>query len=342
MKIIIRVDGYQKIGLGHLVRCLAIADKLLERDISTKIVFLSKLDDFSKKLIKDRNFKIINLKNYEKEEDYVLRIVNKENADILFIDNIYDYEPDYIKKLRNKIQVIIFHYYRPACFYADKYILPSAHSEDSIVDHILWSKSEVKFFNSADFIIINQEIQEIKEKRQKKKVEHDRLKIVVTTGGSDPAGVLLKILNWLSDRTFSNLDICVLKGQAFMHSLNLELLIPKLASNIRVVPYNSNELIDADIAVSTFGVSTYELMYLGIPILSIGHAEPNARGSYLIEKRYKALIDLGIIDKLSKHGFVESLKSVINSSELRNNLVKRGNKIVDGKGLDRVVDAIYL
>lgn len=203
-------------------------------------------------------------------------------------------------------------------------------------------KSEVQFFHGSDFIIINQEIQKVKIKRKKKKVEHNLLKIVVTTGGSDPEAVLLKILNWLSDNTFSNIDICVLKGQAFMHSPNLELLIPKLASNIRVVNYNSNELIDADIAVSTFGVSTYELMYLGIPVLSIGHAEPNARGSYLIESRYKALIDLGIIDKLSKDSFVESLQSVINSSELRNDLVKRGNKIVDGKGLDRVVDAIYL
>lgn len=146
MKIIIRVDGYQKIGLGHLVRCLAIADKLLERDISTKIVFLSKLDDFSKKLIKDRSFKIINLKNYEKEEDYVLRTVNKENADILFIDNIYDYEPDYITKLRKKIQVIIFHYFRPTCFYADKYILPSAHTEDNIINHFLWINLKFNFF----------------------------------------------------------------------------------------------------------------------------------------------------------------------------------------------------
>jgi UDP-2,4-diacetamido-2,4,6-trideoxy-beta-L-altropyranose hydrolase len=341
-KILFRVDGHQAVGLGHLIRCKAIADNLLKRDKSTEIVFLSKLDEFTEKLINNKDYQLIRIINHEKEEDVLSEYLNHVHADILIIDNVFDYEPQYITALRKKIQVILFHYFRPACFYADKFILPSAHTAGNIINNAQWNLSDTQFFYGPEYIIINQEIQKVKKKREAFKPRKKKLNLVVTTGGSDPKAVLIKLVKWLSESAIENIDVCILKGQSFMHDLRLNQLIDKIPPNIRITTYNSEELILADIAVSTFGVSTYELMYLGIPVLSIGHAVPNAQGSNLIQKRFNSLIDLGLMDNLNRTDFFFELVRLIKSTELRNYLTESGKKIVDGKGLDRVIDAIYL
>lgn len=340
-RILFRVDGYQKIGLGHLVRCDAIAKNILKRNKNTKIFFLSILDDYSNQILRNDNFIIINFDKIESEEDNIIKCVDQIKADVLFVDNIYDYEPDFLIELRKQTQVILFHYYRLACFYTDKYILPSAHTSDAILNNKLWDKADVNFFYGPEYIIINQEIQGIKRRREKNRKDKSRLKLVVTTGGSDPKGVLIKITEWLANSNIENVDICILKGQMFMHDKALKQRIDKLPSHIRIVEYDKNELVNADVAICTFGVSTYELMYLGIPIISIGHAIPNAQGSSLLKNRYNNLIDLGLIDKLSENSFISNLELVLNSSALRNKLSANGTKIIDGKGLDRVTDLIY-
>ncbi len=341
MKIIFRVDGYQEIGLGHIVRCKSIADNILKRDKNNKIIFISKLDSYSKSILKNKDIQVINLLCNESEEKNILKYVDQTKGDVLFIDNIYNYDPEFLIKLRKKIQVILFHYFRPACFYADKYILPSAHTSGTILKNKLWDKSDVKFFYGPDYVIINRDIQEIKKNRIRNKKNTSRLKLVVTTGGSDPKGVLLKVTEWLSNSNLKNVDICILKGQVFMHDKDLNSLIKKLPSYIKIIVYNQNELIDADIAICTFGVSTYELMYLGIPVISIGHASANVQGSYLLQKRYNTLIDLGLIDELNENKFILNLELVLNSSVIRSNLSTQASEIIDGKGLDRVTDLIF-
>ncbi len=340
MKIIFRVDGYQEIGLGHIVRCKSIAENILKKDKNNEIVFISKLDSYSNSILKNKDVQVINLLGNESEEHNLIKYVDQTKADVLFIDNIYNYEPEFLTELRKKIQVILFHFYRPACFYADKYILPSAHTSDAILSNKLWYKSEVKFFSGPNYVIINQEIKEIKRKRIENKKNNNILKLVVTTGGSDPKGVLLKVTEWLSNSNLKNVDICILKGQVFMHDKALTNLMKKAPSFIKIKVYDQNELIDADIAICTFGVSTYELMYLGIPVLSIGHATANAQGSSLLQKRYHALIDLGLFDELTENKFITNLELVLNSSKIRSNLSTKASVIIDGKGLDRVTDLI--
>jgi len=340
MKIIFRVDGNQEIGLGHIVRCKSIAENILKKDKNAEVIFISKLDSYSNSILKNKDIQVINLFGNESEEKNILKYVDQTKGDVLFIDNIYNYDPEFLIKLRKKIQVILFHYFRPACFYADKYILPSAHTSDAILKNKLWDKSDVKFFYGPDYLIINRDIKEIKRNRIKNKKNTNRLKLVVTTGGSDPKGVLLKVTEWLSNSNLKNVSVCILKGQVFMHNEALDELLKELPSFIKITAYDQKELIDADIAICTFGVSTYELMYLGIPVISIGHASPNAKGSYLLQKRYNSLINLGLIDELNKDKFISNLNVVLNAPEIRSNLSRQAAKIIDGRGLDRVTDLI--
>jgi spore coat polysaccharide biosynthesis predicted glycosyltransferase SpsG len=93
-------------------------------------------------------------------------------------------------------------------------------------------------------------------------------------------------------------------------------------------------------AISTFGISTYELMYLGIPVISVSHAQINAEGSYMLAKRYNAHIDLGLIDSLSKESLEHAILQLTSKPALREYYSNIGKKLVDGKGVERVASII--
>lgn len=341
MNIVFRVDGNQKIGFGHLVRCNSIAEGILNREPETEISFFSDLDKAAKKIISLPEIKIIPLEKHKSEESNLRQFFKENKVNLLFIDNTYLYEEDFILEIRETAKTLLFHVFRNACFYSDLYILPSAHTDDSIINHPKWNVSETQFLFGPDYIVISDQLQEIKNRKDNRKTLNKKTKVVITTGGSDPKAVLLKIIDWLSDDSLKDIEICILKGKAFVHESQLQKKREQQSKNIEIKDFDLNEFFDADIAVCTFGVTTYELLYLGIPVLSIGHALTNAQGSKILNERHQAIVDSGYIGNLKKEIFLWELNQLISNKQLQNRLKKTGKTLIDGKGLDRVIDELF-
>lgn len=332
-----RLDAGAQTGLGHLFRCISIAKKL--RDIANyHPIFLISENDFTISELKKFNLVFILKPENKTEEQFLFEIAEKKYGSLLFIDKIYPYTSNFILNLKVHIKIVMFHNICEGSYLADIFILPSAHTDFSIIENPVWKTCPAIFYQGAEYVVINEEAIELKKKRETASIVEK--KIVITTGGSDPKGILIQILDWLKDETFSDLKIIGLYGSAFIEMNKLEELKPKLPEFISVQEYSFKEITDTEVILSTFGVSTYEFMFAGIPIFSISHALANAIGSKNIEKRYNALSDFGLFSDITKETFIRNLVNFVSNKSLHKVLSENGKKLIDGKGGQRVAEII--
>ena len=332
MRIYFRVDAGPKVGLGHLTRSLLIANTIRQKNRDVEIIFLTSDDDYTNTKISLTDYK--HLKNLDcTEEEFLLKHCKERDDAVLFIDKLYNYSENYIQRLTTQIKVIMFHNMCDGGHLSDAFILPAAHVNPQIIDNFKLLNSRVKFYQGMDYVVLNKKITDL----NKSKTKTGIINLVITTGGSDPSGVMLKVLDWINQINLKNLKVYALIGETFVHFDKLQRLKKELNSKIKIVTYNVNYFSNADIVISTFGVSTYEMIYLGFVILSIGHCEQNARGSKFLSQKCNQLIDLGNIEKLSledfKLGFNKGI-SILSSKEIK-------YCSLDGNGVNRVIDIIY-
>ena len=86
---IIRVDGYREIGLGHIYRTLTLAHNIFDHEV---IFLMDKQYDLGIKLIEKQNFKIEFLSK-------ILYLKLEISPDII-INDILDTSTDYMLKLK--------------------------------------------------------------------------------------------------------------------------------------------------------------------------------------------------------------------------------------------------
>ena len=139
---------------------------------------------------------------------------------------------------------------------------------------------------------------------------------------------------------FDNIKIKALPGSSFIKKDELESLKPVLHKNIQIKPFNYGDLLDSKIVISTFGVTTYELIYSGIPVISIAHADPNARGSQILSNKFPVIQNLGHVDNLTYDHFTSVILNSVENKDLFTSFRKICSNLIDGKGSIRIKNII--
>ena len=96
-------------------------------------------------------------------------------------------------------------------------------------------------------------------------------------------------------------------------------------------------MFQADLAVSTSSSTTYELLALGTPIISIPVADNQKPIANSLRKRNAAtVLERGLI----KDEIHEAIENHIATPKLRRRRREKGRELVDGKGVKRIVTEI--
>ena len=333
MIIFIRAELNQEVGYGHLIRSLLIAKTLRSKHKGLKIIFLTNDSINSISKIRECNFDFLS-SSTRNEEEFLLSSTIRYGADILFIDKLYPYSAEFILNLKKHCKVVLFNHLCNGAYLCDAVIIPTNHSDTETAYYKNLQNKRVKYYEGMDYVVLNEKITRLRKSKRKNK---EVLKLVITTGGSDPSGVMLKILAWMSQMDIRNMNVYALIGESFVHHKAIESIKKKLNDKIIITKYNVNYFKDADIAISNFGVSTYELIYLELVILSISHCEQNAKGSGILAKKCDQLIDLGNIENLNFEKFDNGLSNAITA--LTNEQLNYCS--MDGLGVNRVAEIIF-
>ena len=236
MKIVFRCDASSDIGLGHIIRCLAVAKELKRQN---HIIFAT-IEDETNSYIRDSNFEIFFKKPFfprsnfrkrfskrfkesftkeklsyiyknETEEAFLERINTILKPDIIVIDKKYPYSAECLKDLKqNKTKIVMVDNICEGLSASDEIVFPNAHLDKNLLRKYLSQEEIDRVKTSPDYVILRDEILELEDRARHDL--HIPPNIVVTTGGTDPEGVLIKLIPWLKEM---NLDanILILVGQ---------------------------------------------------------------------------------------------------------------------------------
>jgi spore coat polysaccharide biosynthesis predicted glycosyltransferase SpsG len=336
MKVLFRLEAGFKVGLGHYIRCLAIAEILRNKHEATVILATS---DSSRSLFdKWRKLgNVVSIPANSDDDECLLAIVEEQRPDVIVIDRLVEYRESLIRELNSIVPVVMIHGIGDAVFKTSAVIYPNAHMSGNLLSDARWVTGETRMFSGWDYVILNEIV--IPHQNSAKPI-HPPRRINLITGGSDPAGVLLKLMPILGEADLG-IPVHGLIGSSYQDRMRLEDAISSYSSELCLTNYNIDEVLYGDLTICTFGVTVYELIFLGLPIITLGHAESNALGSKRLAERYHINQDLGLLSDLDESEFIKKIRDAIKEKhqDMFMNVI-HGKSFLDGKGAERCAGEI--
>lgn len=337
---LIRADGSQSIGLGHLVRCLTLAQALRKRGWC--VVFMVRRNSAAVKTLGSSGFKAEWLPSSlsEKEDGRLLRrtaarlavsalIIDRNNPDTRGKKAF----KDFLKEARSVPAVLVaLDGLGHTEFRYDVLVLPFY----GVKEMCLKFHPGTRTLLGAKYFLLGKDFKGMRRKSAKKGVPS----VLITTGGADPARLTEKMLEALRGTKYL-FRATVVCGPAFgadrvRRIRGLVKLLPKRHS-VSVAPRRMQPLIrSADAAVISGGLTKYELAACGVPALSLSQSEEEARWTERFSKA-GSLVHLGEGRQLSALRIRSSFEHFLTDTAGRGSMAKKGPRLVDGRGAERVV-----
>lgn len=312
MKVSVLAEGGEKIGFGHLARCIALIQGFRGTGRRLEIKFIVNGDTRARDFLKlnKANFRIFNwLKDYKMTMDLI------GGSAIVVIDSYLAPKSFYakIKSLSESPYVAVIDDYNRLNYDANVIINPSVCNEDEAG---YAKKSQVKHLVGPKYVILRKEFWA----PSKKKISRNLKKVMITFGGVKHTCLVEKITDLLIGL-----------------KLNLSIVNPQ---NEPFTSERMRSLMErADLCISAGGQTTYELARCGVPAISICFAHNQKRNLECWQR-------MGFIKYLGWHNrkdmCVKLKSAILNLSDYQRRLIisRLGRKLIDGRGVGRIIKFI--
>jgi UDP-2,4-diacetamido-2,4,6-trideoxy-beta-L-altropyranose hydrolase len=218
--IAIRVDANPEMGLGHLLRCLALAQGLLAERVNLKVVFLMSLESEALALSRaDWIGEIMVLPQnlgLDQEPNWVAQYCQINQVKAIVLDG-YQFDSDYrqnLAKTTTLLKVVFDDNNNSGPLFAD--IVINGASSAAQLGYAL-SAPKATFCIGEQYRILRQEFCQ----QQYNLPWSKRDKLTLVMGGSDPRNMTLQILQGLAKLGFHD-EITVVTGSAYQHTRELK------------------------------------------------------------------------------------------------------------------------
>jgi UDP-2,4-diacetamido-2,4,6-trideoxy-beta-L-altropyranose hydrolase len=272
MSAFFRVDAGNKIGLGHLIRCLSVAE-ILRKEGVISFFFVLEGEPSALQLIKRENHEMISLvDNYD-----FFKYLNYDQLVILDgykFDSTYEYEIK--KRVRRLVTIDDLH---DRHFYADVVINHTPGINADLYD----KETYTRIFSGLNYGLLRNAFFR-SERKNEAPIKLQRS--LVCLGGSDPENQTEFILQFLK-KELPDICIDVVIGSSYMHIETLNtvakgLTLVKIHCDVDAT-YLISLIQKADFAVVSASTISLECLYLRIPLYLVKVAEnQSANFSYLV------------------------------------------------------------
>ena len=333
MNVLIRADGNEKIGSGHIMRTKSIAAEL--KGLGAKVLY-ALADERGKRLINNEFQSVVLSSNYECLDDEINALssaIKEQKIKLILLDS-YFVTPKYFKELKKLAKVA----------YIDDLDAFAYECEALINYGAFFDKNEYKarqnlakkHFLGSEFAPLRAEFGST----QKSSKNTQKKQVLLTTGNTDLLGIMPRLLEaFLSDESLKNLEFLAISG-AFNEHENQLLALSAKHKNIKVLksPKNMAQIMaEADFVLSAGGSTLYELASLAKAVIcfSIAANQNNIKSW----AKAGAMLYAGDA-KADSHSVVAKslnlLKSLLNDENLAKTLGQKAHFFVDGKGAIRL------
>lgn len=305
MNVLIRTDASVEIGSGHVMRCLTIAQLLLERGHQVSFLMkplLGNLIDF----VRTKGFSVV---------DSISKV------DLCIIDH-YEVDVTWEKEARlfaKKIVVIddLANRTHDCDVLLDQNVVPHYQSryDDLVPVHCVKLLGPNYLMMREEFI----------EERKKLRIRTGTVnRILIFMGGTDPTHETMKVLNAIQQyNIFKHVDVVIGSGNPQKEEIQSICMKEGFYFHCQI-EYIASLMGQADFSIGAGGSATWERCFLGLPSSSTIVAE-NQHISTETAAELEAIWNLGWHEQVT----VDTYKDLLQSLELQ----KRKLKIMSNAGL---------
>lgn len=334
INIAFRADGSEQIGMGHIMRCLALAEQL--QKYSAKIYFYTRNNKQVIEKVQEKGFQAViignNLLSQEVKEVNVNIKKNKINA---LITDSYDINEAYLDEIKKNVLVLVtVDDLNQMAFPSDLVINGNIYAGDL---EYRSKYGNTRFLLGPRYVLMRKEFLDVPKRKIRRKVEN----ILVTVGGSDVLNLTPQILKTL-DIIDKKLGITVVIGPNFSNvpeiratafQMEQEVILVEDANNIKDL------MLACDMAVTAGGTTLYELAVTGTPAVVVLQAENQILAAEKMNNK-GIIIDLGLGNGDLSGTLKRNIEYLIENYNLRESMSYRGQQLLDGHGCSRCAQEI--
>ena len=289
MYVIFRVDASLKMGTGHVIRCLTLAQVLKDNGAKVEFICRKHKGNLIDK-IRSSEFIVHELEVFEETEvdtrlahshwleatqqqdaDDCIDILKAEKTDWLIVDN-YALDEEWQKKLKP--------YYEKLMVIDD--LADRKHQCDILLDqtfgrqqedYLTLTPEDCKLLLGSQYALLRPEFVEWRGISLERRSKPEFKQLLINMGGVDVDNVTEKVLDELTICNLPNdLKITVVMGGSAPHleSIKSKAIVLPYKTEIKVDVDNMAEIMaNSDIAIGAAGATTWERCCLGLPTIQI-------------------------------------------------------------------------
>lgn len=346
LKLLFVCTASNKIGFGHLNRCLVLGKYAQEFGAKICLLFFGNED--------------------------ILKYKTVNGFDYICLDQNLIHTGEFEKKIKNRVDVIITDILFPGFFSVkSRNLAPSSIfsrlksfsrllvafdvlGKESIINCLQTSeidivvspyiapdvcqeKTNLKYLTGAKYVPLEKAYYNLPDKKIRKMAN----RVLVSCGGGDANGNTLEVLNVLESLNIF-LEIKVIIGPFFSFKLFSKIKKFIYQSKQKIILINNpntllNHMIWCDIAVCTNGLTKYELAASSTPSLLFSVDQHHNEANKPFAKKMTS-IDLGI--GVSMKDMKKEVTALLENQNLRRSMSIAGGALVDGLGAERIFQKI--
>lgn len=369
--VVIRADANSKIGMGHVMRCLSVADALLKR--GEEVLFVT-ADDTPVPLLTKKGvpYRVLHTDYADMEAELpgllcilqeltqraelpeeVLSRMSSQRKDIAILVDSYYVTEKYLAALKKRITTI----------YMDD-IYAFSYPVDMLINYNIYGEemgyekdaafADTKLLLGANYVPLREEFSAGAGYVQSRKelslgaanvTPAEEGGILITTGGSDSfnlAGQLL--MEAMKYDALKEKEYHVVSGSLNPHIGELQALAQKHENiHIHCNVTNMAELMaESEVALSAGGSTLYELCAMGVPVIAFSFAENQERLVQTFVKRGIAQYGGNYRTDGNKmiQNTIAGLEKLCGDEALKTEYRRKALQLVDGRGAERIAEAL--
>jgi UDP-2,4-diacetamido-2,4,6-trideoxy-beta-L-altropyranose hydrolase len=335
--LVIRADASAKIGTGHVMRSLALGQAWQELGGGVTFLTAPEASGIEERL-KSEDMNVEHLSSHPGscgDAHETIHLAKDSGATWLVVDG-YHFDSEYQRIIKDSGLKLLFiddngHAYH---YYADFVLNQNLHAHERFYPSI---EPYTRLLLGTRYVLLRKEF--LKWLRWKREIPEVARKVLVTLGGSDPNNVTLKVINALKKIEVPDLDVKIVVATSNPYTETLQNASLSAPCSMRILR-NVNDMPDlmawADLAVSAGGSTCWEMAFMGFPSLILILAENQRPVAGSLDTMGVAR-NLGWHENLSYDRIAQALSSLLADSETRTEMTRRGQALIDGEGVNKVL-----
>ena len=338
--LIVRADANVAIGMGHVMRCIALAQAWQDSGGSVTFVMAGDSESIESRLLKEK-ISVLNIESNPGSLDDAIELVGfagRPGVAWIVIDGYHfctEYQRE-IKKAGMKL-LCLDDYGHCKHYFADIVLNQNVNANERT-----YKKREpyTRLLLGTRYALLRREFIEYRD--WKRRIPAQAKNILVTMGGSDTDNVTARVLGALECIQDVRFEVVVAVGGSNSHFSSLIAQAKGMAHSVQIkkdVQDMPALMAWADLAIAAGGSTCWEIAYMDLPAVLIVLADNQREiASGLGEAGFA--VDLGWHENVVAKDIETAVNNLIMDIEKRRRISKMGREIVDSLGSGRVVELL--